>query len=127
MNFERISPEQLEVGMEIAIAYPINYGWYFNTGLVKYNYHTISRITPKRTKVVCGDNEFLMKDTTFYIPHEEMNVENRRVTAFIHIRKFMTELEKTSPTKFIGTVDEMEEAAKAAKAFLAYRKEEKKA
>ena len=79
----------------------------------------------KKTKVVCGDDEFLTKDTTFYVPHEEMSVENRRVEAFINIRDFIRELDRTSPTNFIGTVDEMEEAAKTAKAFLTYHKKEK--
>lgn len=125
MDFQKISPEQLEVGTKVAVAYPFYYGWHLYTGLVKYNYYTISRITPKRTKVICGDNEFLTKDTTFYVPHEEMSVENRRVKAFIRIQDFMRELERTSPTKFIGTLNEMEEAVKMAEAFLTYSKEEK--
>lgn len=125
MDFKKISPEQLEVGMKVAVAYPVCYGWCSYTGLIEYDYYTISRITPKKIKVVCGDDEFLTKDTTFYVPHEEMSVENRRVEAFINIQEFMRELDRTSPTNFIGTVDEMEEAAKTAKAFLTYRKKEK--
>ncbi len=125
MDFQKITPEQLEVGMKVAIAYPLYYGWHSYAGLIEYNYYTISRITPKRTKVICDDTEFMVKDTTFYIPCEEMSVENRRIDAFIHIQDFMRELDRTSPTNFIGTVDEMEEAVKTAKAFLTYRKEEK--
>lgn len=125
MDFQKIPPEQLEVGMKVVVAYPVYHGWHSYTGLTEYDYYTISRITPKKTKVVCGDDEFLTKDTTFYAPHEEMSVENRRVKAFINIRDFMRELDRTSPTKFIGTVDEMEEAVKMAKTFLTYCKEER--
>lgn len=125
MDLKKISPEQLEVGMKVAVAYPVYHGWHSYTGLIKYDYYTISRITPKKTKVVCGDDEFLTKDTTFYFPHEEMSVENRRVNAFINIQNFMQEIDRTSPTNFIGTVDEMEDAVKTAKAFLTYRRKEK--
>ncbi len=118
MDFKKISPEKLEVGMKIAVQYPIQYGWYSYTGLTRYDMYIVSRITPKRTKVVCGDTEFLVKDTTFYEPCEEMSMENRRVKAFASISDSMRELEKISPISFIGTLDEMEETARSAKAFL---------
>lgn len=122
MDFKKISPEQLEVGMKVAVAYPVCYGWFSYTGLIRYDYYTISRITPKKTKVVCGDDEFLTKDTTFYEPCDEMSMENRRVKAFASIRDSMRELEKISPIKFIGTLNEMEETARSAKAFLSRHK-----
>lgn len=75
MNFQKILPEQLEIGMRIVVAEPFYYGWHSRTGLTRYRHYTISRITPKRTKIICGDDEFLIKDTVFYVPHEEMDVE----------------------------------------------------
>ena len=66
MDFKKISPEQLEVGMKITVQHPILYGWCSYTSLTRYDMYIISRITPKRTKVVCGDAEFLIKDTIFY-------------------------------------------------------------
>lgn len=119
---ERIPPEQLKVGMNVVVAYPLYYGWHQHTGLVSYKPYTISRITPKKTKVICGDREFFTKDTVFYVPCEEMNVENRRVRAFVKIQDFEREIETTSPVKFIGTVEEMEEAVRVADTFLSFRK-----
>lgn len=118
MDFKRISPEQLEVGMKVAVAYPVYYGWHSYTGLIRYVYYTISRITPKKTKVVCGDAEFITKNTIFYEPCEQMYMENRRVKAFVSIMDGMEELEKISPTKFIGALEEMEETEKLVKALL---------
>lgn len=118
MDFKKISPEQLEVGMKIAVQHPILYGWCSYTSLTRYDMYIISRITPKRTKVVCGDAEFLIKDTIFYEPCEQMYMENRRVKAFVSIRDGMWELEKISPTKFIGTLEEMEETERLVKALL---------
>ena len=37
MDFKKISPEKLEVGMKIAVQYPIQYGWYSYTGLTRYD------------------------------------------------------------------------------------------
>ena len=122
MDFEKISPEKLEVGMKIAVQHPICYGWHSYTGLTRYDMYIVSRITPKRTKVVCDDAEFIVKDTTFYKPCEEMSTENGRVEAFASIRDSMRELEKISPINFIGTLDEMKETARSAKAFLSRRK-----
>ena len=122
MDFKKISPGQLEVGMKVAVAYPVCYGWHSYTGLIGYNYYTISRITPKKTKVVCGDDEFLTKDTTFYVPHEEMSVENLRVKSFASIRDNLAKLEKISPTKFIGALEEMEETERLVKALLSRHK-----
>lgn len=123
MNFQKILPEQLKVGMRVVVAEPFYYGWHSRTGLTRYRYYTISRITPKRTKIICNDNEFLIKDTIFYVPHEEMSLENRRTDAFIRIQKLIHELENTVPTRFIGTVDEMENCVKIAEELLACRKE----
>ena len=118
MDFKKISPEQLEVGMKITVQHPIHYGWHSYTGLTRYDMYVISRITPKRTKVVCGNAEFLTKDTIFYEPCEQMYMENRRVNSFVNIRDGMGELEKISPTKFIGTLEEMEETERLVKALL---------
>ena len=118
MDFKKISPEKLEVGMKIALPYPIRCGWYSYTGLTRYHMYVISRITPKRTKVVCGDTEFLTKDTIFYEPCEQMYMENRRVNSFVNIRDSIRELEKISPIAFIGTLEEMEETERLVKALL---------
>lgn len=118
MDFKKISPEQLEVGMKITVQHPIHYGWHVYTGLTRYDTYIISRITPKRTKVVCGDAEFITKNTIFYEPCEQMYMENRRVKAFVSIMDGMEELEKISPTKFIGALEEMEETEKLVKALL---------
>lgn len=117
MDFKKISPEQLEVGMKIAVKHPIRYGWKY-TGLTQYDMYIISRITPKRTKVVCGDAEFLTKDIVFYEPCEQMDMENRRVKSFVSIMDNMEELEKIPPTKFVVTLEEMEETERLVKALL---------
>ena len=119
---ERIPLEQLKVGMNVVVSYPLYYGWHQSTGLVSYKSYIISRITPKKTKVICGDKEFFTKDTVFYFPCEEMYVENRRVAAFVKIQKFVREIETTSPGKFIGNVEEMEKAVRVADTFLSFRK-----
>ena len=118
MDLKKISPEQLEVGTKIAVQHPIRYMWHLYTGLTRYDMYIISRITPKRTKVVCGDAEFITKNTIFYAPCEQMYTENRRVKAFVSIMDGMEELEKISPTKFIGALEEMEEAEKLVKVLL---------
>lgn len=79
MDFKKISPEQLEVGMKITVQHPILYGWCSYTSLTRYD---------------------------------------RRVKAFVSIRNGMWELEKISPTKFIGTLEEMEETERLVKALL---------
>lgn len=117
MDLKKISPEQLEVGMKIAVKHPIRYGWKY-TGLTQYDMYIISRITPKRTKVVCGDAEFTTKNTIFYEPCEQMYMENRRVKAFVSIMDGIDELEEISPSKFIGALEKMEETERLVKALL---------
>lgn len=120
--FERIPLEQLEVGMNVVVAHPLYYGWHKYTGLTSYKLYTISRITPKKTKVICGDKEFFTKDTIFYFPCVEMNMENRKVDAFVKIQKIVREIETTPIVDFIGTVEEMEETVRVANRFLSFRK-----
>lgn len=117
MDLKKISPEQLEVGMKIAVKHSIRYGWKY-TGLTQYDMYIISRITPKRTKVVCGDAEFTTKNTIFYEPCEQMYMENRRVKAFVSIMDGIDELEEISPSKFIGALEKMEETERLVKALL---------
>nr|DAF86372.1 MAG TPA: hypothetical protein [Siphoviridae sp. ctmxA102]DAU77877.1 MAG TPA: hypothetical protein [Ackermannviridae sp.] len=118
MDLKKISTEQLEVGMKIAVQHPFRYGWNLYTGLTQYDMYIISRITPKRTKVVCGDAEFITKNTIFYEPCEQMYLENRRVKAFVSIMDGMWELETISPTKFICALEEMEETERLVKTLL---------
>lgn len=53
-----------------------------------------------------------------YEPCEQMYMENRRVKAYVSIMDGMEELEKISPTKFIGALEEMEETEKLVKVLL---------
>lgn len=112
MVLSKIPPEQLTAGMEVAIAVPFKYGWSQYTGMTRYHIFTISKITPKRTKVICGANEYLVSRTIFYVPNEEMEGENRRINAFMHMLKYLSILGNITPTTFIDTAENMEKTVK---------------
>lgn len=125
MKLTIIPPEQLEVGMSVAVLIPFKYGWNAYTGLTKYDIFNISRITPKKTKVFCDETEYLTRNTTFYVPTPEMDMENRRVKEFISILQSKTTLEQCSAKRFIDTLENMEKTAELFKRVLVRAKEEK--
>lgn len=92
-DFEEVIPvADLRVGMKVCVRSIITYGWRQDTTLNFYHSYLISRITPKRTKIVCEDGtEFNSRETTFlkYVP--EMGSENYRVKLYRRMRKMIDE------------------------------------
>lgn len=73
---------------------------------------------PKKTKVVCEDGtEFFTKETVFLTPVHEMNIENERANLFQKMGKIITALDRASCRSYIGSYEEMKEAADHLAAF----------
>lgn len=122
-DFEQVIPvTDLRVGMKVCVRSIIAYGWRQDTTLNFYHSYVISRITPKRTKIVCEDySEFNSRETTFlkYVP--EMDSENYRVKLYRRMRKMIDEFSGYSGPDFVSSESEMREAVKnlhAVRAFL---------
>lgn len=122
-DFEEVIPvADLRVGMKVCVRSIITYGWRQDTTLNFYHSYLISRITPKRTKIVCEDGtEFNSRETTFlkYVP--EMGSENYRVELYRRMRKMIDEFSGYSGPDFVSSESEMREAVKnlhAVQAFL---------
>lgn len=112
--FEVIIPAaDLKPGMRVCVPRSVTYGWHQYTGLTIYKPCTIKRVTPKKTKVICEDgSEYFTKETTFLKPVHEMNIENERAGYFYQICKTVTDLGRQSVINYIGSYEDMKEAAK---------------
>lgn len=118
-SFEVIIPAaDLKPGMRVCVPRSVTYGWHQYTGLTIYKPCTIKRVTPKKTKVICEDgSEYFTKDTTFLKPVHEMNIENERAGYFYQICKTVTDLGRQSVINYVGSYEDMKEAAKQLAAF----------
>ena len=118
-EFEVSTPAaDLKPGMRVCVPRKITYGWNNYTGLTYYRPFTIKRVTPKKTKVVCEDGtEFFTKETVFLTPVREMNIENERANLFQKMGKIITALDRASCRSYIGSYEEMKEAADHLAAF----------
>lgn len=113
-----IPADDLKPGMRVCVPRPVTYGWYQYTGLTIYKPCTIKRVTPKKTKVICEDgSEYFTKETTFLKPVQEMNIENERAGYFYQICKTVTDLGRQSVINYVGSYEDMKEAAKQLASF----------
>lgn len=122
-DFEEVIPvTDLRVEMKVCVRSIITYGWRQDTTLNFYHSYVISRITPKRTKIVCEDGtEFNSRETTFlkYVP--EMDSENYRVKLYRRMLRMIDKFSQFSGPDFVSSESEMREAVKnlhAVQAFL---------
>lgn len=118
-SFEVSIPvNDLKPGMMVCVPGSVTYGWHQYTGLTIYKPCTIKRVTPKKTKVICEDgSEYFTKETTFLKPVQEMNIENERAGYFYQICKTVTDLGRQSVINYVGSYEDMKEAAKQLAAF----------
>lgn len=113
-----IPADDLKPGMRVCVPRPVTYGWYQYTGLTIYKPCTIKSVTPKKTKVICEDgSEYFTKETTFLKPVQEMNIENERAGYFYQICKTVTDLGRQSVINYVGSYEDMKEAAKQLASF----------
>lgn len=113
-----IPADDLKPGMRVCVPRPVTYGWYQYTGLTIYKPCTIKRVTHKKTKVICEDgSEYFTKETTFLKPVQEMNIENERAGYFYQICKTVTDLGRQSVINYVGSYEDMKEAAKQLASF----------
>lgn len=113
-----IPADDLKPGMRVCVPRPVTYGWYQYTDLTIYKPCTIKRVTPKKTKVICEDgSEYFTKETTFLKPVQEMNIENERAGYFYQICKTVTDLGRQSVINYVGSYEDMKEAAKQLASF----------
>lgn len=115
---EPIPTDELEPGMRVCVPRSVTYGWNQNTGLTIYKLRTIKRVTPKKTKVICEDgSEYFAKETIFLRPVHEMNIENDRAGCFFQICKTVSDLGRQPIINYVGSYEDMKEAAKQLAAF----------
>ncbi len=115
---EPIPTDELKPGMRVCVPRGVTYGWHQNTGLTIYKPCTIKRVTPKKTKVICEDgSEYFTKETIFLRPVHEMNTENERAGYFYQICKTVSDLGRRSVINYVGSYEDMKEAAKHLAAF----------
>lgn len=115
---EPIPTDELEPGMRVCVPRSVTYGWHQNTGLTIYKSRTIKRVTPKKTKVICEDgSEYFIKETIFLRPVHEMNIENDRAGCFFQICKTVSDLGRQPIINYVGSYEDMKEAAKQLAAF----------
>lgn len=113
-----ISSNDLKPGMRVCVPRGVTYEWHQNTGLTIYKPLTIKRVTPKKTKVICEDgSEYFTKETIFLKPVHEMNIENERAGYFYQICKTVSDLGRQSVINYVGSYEDMKEAAKQLAAF----------
>lgn len=79
-NFPKYNPTELEPGVEFFVEKP-TVGWARRFRHSRYIKHTVTRITPKRTKVYATngkqDVELATNQTTFYKDSPELQESNR--------------------------------------------------
>ena len=118
MEYTRVFPREIEVGMVLAVRENITHGWGESTGLVHYRIFKVTRVTPQRTKVISGDTVFDVRRTIFYAACDEMLLENRRVSAYTRVCEFFSEMRKMSPVDFVSDLEQMERTVEIIEEFV---------
>lgn len=121
MEYVRVFPREIEVGMILAVPETITHGWGESTGLTHYRIFKVTRVTPQRTKVVSGDKVFDARKTIFYAACDEMLQENRRVSAYARVCDFFSGMRKMSPVDFVSNLEQMERTVEIIAEFLNQR------
>lgn len=111
-NHRQLKLDEIHKGMTVAICRRAAYGNYYGAfsgssgythkSIKKWDFHTVARVTPKKTKIVFDNGEYEIKVVdgipciSLFVPDDLMQKENKDAECFISALKMMEAVSEKS-------------------------------